>query len=98
MSCFYSSASDRSRVYVCGRSNTGALGNVVSKLPTSRTHRYVQYPKRTSFGEKYDVRDVACGYGFTVFTDGKFTSSLDSRSLEKSMVPSKHKASYMMIQ
>lgn len=47
---------------------TGALGIQKSLKQHQKTHcMFVQHPSRLTFGEKYDVIDVAAGYGFSVF-------------------------------
>ncbi|XP_053983627.1 RCC1-like G exchanging factor-like protein [Hylaeus volcanicus] len=53
------------RVYVWGMAEHGALG-MKSSL-TSKGVSYIARPKRLAFGEKVDVTDVTCGYGFTAF-------------------------------
>lgn len=54
------------RVYVWGLVEHGATGLLSSKR-TKDGCRYVSKPTRLTFGERHTVRNVACGYGFTVF-------------------------------
>ncbi|XP_053610034.1 RCC1-like G exchanging factor-like protein [Plodia interpunctella] len=65
-----SKTSDR-RVYVWGMAETGALGIHLprgnkGKKPYKNNISYAWHPMRSSFGERFDVSHVACGYGFTV--------------------------------
>lgn len=47
---------------------TGALGvNKSLKKHSQVQAAFVQHPTRLPFAEKYDVLDVACGYGFSLF-------------------------------
>lgn len=47
---------------------TGALGIEKSLKQHKKTNcMFVQHPSRLSFGERYEVLDVAAGYGFSVF-------------------------------
>lgn len=56
------------RVYVWGLAETGALGIQRSLKNHKKTNcLFVQHPSRLSFGEKYEVRDCAAGYGFSLF-------------------------------
>ncbi|CAG9796320.1 unnamed protein product [Diatraea saccharalis] len=65
-----SKSSDK-RVYVWGLAETGALG---IHLPRSKRGKksyknafsLAWHPIRSSFGERFDVTEIACGYGFTV--------------------------------
>lgn len=60
-----SKASDR-RVYVWGQAQTGALG-INDSLADQKIARIVRNPTRLPFGERFDVVDIAAGYGFTLF-------------------------------
>lgn len=56
------------KVYVWGLAETGALGIQRSLKQHKKRHcMFVQHPSRLSFGERYEVLDVSCGYGFSVF-------------------------------
>lgn len=56
------------RVYVWGNAETGALGYQKSiKKQLLKHTAFVQHPSRLQFAEKWDVIDVACGYGFSAF-------------------------------
>ncbi|CAL7941709.1 unnamed protein product [Xylocopa violacea] len=54
------------RVYVWGMAEHGALGTLKS-VKYENGVSYIPRPKRLVFGEKHDVTNVACGYGFTIF-------------------------------
>lgn len=55
-------------MYVFGLAETGALGIQHSlKKHKERQASFVQHPSRLSFGERNQVLDVACGYGFSLF-------------------------------
>ncbi|XP_063616327.1 RCC1-like G exchanging factor-like protein [Cydia splendana] len=66
-----SKSSDR-RVYAWGLAETGALGIHMprgkkrGKKAYKNNFSLAWYPMRSTFGEKIDVTDIACGYGFTV--------------------------------
>ncbi|OWR43220.1 Williams-Beuren syndrome chromosomal region 16 protein [Danaus plexippus plexippus] len=66
-----SKSSDR-RVYVWGLAETGALGIHMprGKKKGKKAYRnnfsYAWHPIRSSFCERFDVTNIACGYGFTV--------------------------------
>ncbi|CAH0727634.1 unnamed protein product, partial [Brenthis ino] len=66
-----SKSSDR-RVYVWGLAETGALGihmpRAMKKFKKSyrNSFSFIWHPMRSSFCERFDVTNVACGYGFTV--------------------------------
>ncbi|XP_026738731.1 RCC1-like G exchanging factor-like protein [Trichoplusia ni] len=73
-----SKSSDR-RMYVWGLAETGALGIHIPRGKKGRkqyrrdfTHCW--YPMRSTFAERFDIAEVAAGYGFTVAaikTDGQ---------------------------
>ncbi|KAK2580342.1 hypothetical protein KPH14_001239 [Odynerus spinipes] len=54
------------RVYVWGLAEHGALGTI-EKTSIKKGVACLAVPRRLTFGEKYKVVDVACGYGFTAF-------------------------------
>lgn len=58
------SQEDDRRIYVWGFAEHGALGEP-SVLKKKRS--YLSKPKRLAFAELYKVKDIACGYGFTVY-------------------------------
>ncbi|XP_013187025.1 RCC1-like G exchanging factor-like protein [Amyelois transitella] len=65
-----SKSSDR-RVYVWGMAETGALGihlprGSKGKKAYKNNFKLAWHPMRSTFGERFDVTHVACGYGFTV--------------------------------
>lgn len=65
-----------SRVYVWGLACYGALGNpdlIVPKKTLKKISETMHKPIRCSFVEMLKVKDIACGYGFTIFAanDGK---------------------------
>ncbi|RVE49615.1 hypothetical protein evm_005747 [Chilo suppressalis] len=65
-----SKSSDR-RVYVWGFAETGALGIHLprgkrAKKGYKNNFTLAWHPMRSTFGERFDVTDIACGYGFTV--------------------------------
>lgn len=62
------SARQNPRVYVWGLAATGALGvhQNINKLKSKNAH-VVHHPTRQPFAERFNVVDVACGYGFTLF-------------------------------
>ncbi|KAM3958604.1 RCC1-like G exchanging factor-like protein [Aphomia sociella] len=65
-----SKSSDR-RVYVWGLAETGALGIHLprgkrGKKAYKNDFSLVWHPMRSSLAERFDVTQVACGYGFTV--------------------------------
>lgn len=66
-----SKTADR-RVYVWGMAATGALGVQQSlKKAISKNAHVVHHPTRQPFAERRGVLDVACGYGFTLFSTEK---------------------------
>ncbi|XP_076243008.1 RCC1-like G exchanging factor-like protein [Calliopsis andreniformis] len=54
------------RVYVWGMAEHGALGMMKGSLH-EKGFAYIPIPKRLPFGERHNVTDIACGYGFTAF-------------------------------
>lgn len=60
-----SKTSDR-RVYVWGQAVTGACG-VNQSMDEQKLAKTLRNPTRLSFAERFDVIDVAAGYGFTMF-------------------------------
>lgn len=44
----------------------GALGTLKSTV-YEKGISFIPKPKRLSFGERHDVTNIACGYGFTAF-------------------------------
>lgn len=54
------------RVYVWGQAVTGACGFNES-LDEQKLAKIVRFPTRLPFAERFDVLDVAAGYGFTLF-------------------------------
>lgn len=54
------------RVYVWGEANTGACG-INQSLHDQKLAKIVRHPTRLSFAERFDVIDIAAGYGFTLF-------------------------------
>lgn len=54
------------RVYVWGLAEHGALGTI-DKTLSKQGIAYLSAPRRLTFGERYKVIDIACGYGFTAF-------------------------------
>ena len=59
-----------SRVYTWGMACYGALGNPqlnVQKIKKKQKPDSIHHPMRLSAMEMKKVKDVACGYGFTVF-------------------------------
>ncbi|XP_076035728.1 RCC1-like G exchanging factor-like protein [Oratosquilla oratoria] len=59
----------KNRVYTWGVSAHGALGRASFVRPGKGQHwmPYKHSPHRLEIGEKFRVKDIACGYGFTVF-------------------------------
>lgn len=57
--------SDR-RVYVWGQATTGACG-VNESTYDQKFAKTIRHPTRLSFAERFDVIDIAAGYGFTLF-------------------------------
>lgn len=59
----------KKRIYTWGNAMVGALGNSHFLKPT--IHKYalesIRRPSRLPFGELHKVKDISCGYGFTVF-------------------------------
>ncbi|KAJ0182252.1 hypothetical protein K1T71_001621 [Dendrolimus kikuchii] len=65
-----SKSSDR-RVYAWGMAETGALGVHLPRGKRGRKSyindfKYFWHPMRSSFAERFDVTNIACGYGFTL--------------------------------
>lgn len=65
-----SKSTDR-RVYVWGFAETGALGihlprGKKGKKSYKNNFKLVWHPMRSSFAERFDITNIACGYGFTV--------------------------------
>lgn len=58
-------SSDR-RVYVWGQGVTGACG-VNESLDDQKLAKLIRFPTRLPFAERFDVLDIAAGYGFTLF-------------------------------
>lgn len=54
------------RVYVWGEATTGACG-INESLHTQKYAKVVKCPTRLPFAERFDVTDIAAGYGFTLF-------------------------------
>ncbi|XP_076290972.1 RCC1-like G exchanging factor-like protein [Lasioglossum baleicum] len=54
------------RVYVWGLAAHGALG-ILKRSLDMKGFYYVAQPKRLLFGEKHNVTNITCGYGFTAF-------------------------------
>ncbi|XP_017760848.1 PREDICTED: Williams-Beuren syndrome chromosomal region 16 protein homolog [Eufriesea mexicana] len=54
------------RVYVWGLADHGALGTLKSTMYENGVS-YIPKPKRLAFGEKHDITNITCGYGFTAF-------------------------------
>ncbi|XP_043261315.1 RCC1-like G exchanging factor-like protein [Colletes gigas] len=54
------------RIYAWGMAAHGALGTSQSTLH-KKGISFIPKPRRLAFGEKCDVMDVTCGYGFTAF-------------------------------
>lgn len=63
---FYRSKSKDRRVYVWGEATTGACG-INESITTQKYAKEVKYPTRLPFAERFDVIDIAAGYGFTLF-------------------------------
>lgn len=63
---FYRSKAKDRRVYVWGEATTGACG-INESLHTQKYAKEVKYPTRLPFAERFDVIDIAAGYGFTLF-------------------------------
>ncbi|GBP51740.1 RCC1-like G exchanging factor-like protein [Eumeta japonica] len=66
---FHTYVVDR-RVYVWGMAETGALGVHLPRPGRKKKYKndftLAWHPMRSTFGERFDVTDIACGYGFTV--------------------------------
>lgn len=63
----YSISDERDhRVYVWGLADHGALGTLKTTM-FDKGISYIPKPKRLVFGEKHDVTNITCGYGFTAF-------------------------------
>lgn len=60
-----SKGSDR-RVYVWGQAQTGALG-INDSLADQKLAKIIHNPTRLPFAERFNVVDVAAGYGFTLY-------------------------------
>lgn len=56
------------RVYVWGLQEHGALGTTKQLSYAEEAVAFSGYPHRLSFGEYFNVLDIACGYGFTIFS------------------------------
>lgn len=54
------------RVYVWGEAVTGACG-VNESLQSQKLAKQVRCPTRLPFAERFDVIDIAAGYGYTLF-------------------------------
>ncbi|XP_068988938.1 RCC1-like G exchanging factor-like protein [Bombus flavifrons] len=54
------------RIYVWGLAEHGALGTLKTTIFKNGIS-YIPRPKRLVFGERHDVTDITCGYGFTAF-------------------------------
>ena len=54
------------RVYVWGMAEHGALGTLKTSLQEKGVS-YISKPTRLAFGERHDITEIACGYGFTAF-------------------------------
>ena len=54
------------RIYVWGLAEHGALGTL-GRTKKDEDVNYIPKPSRLYFGEHHKVRDIAAGYGFTVF-------------------------------
>lgn len=63
---FYRSKPRDRRVYVWGEATTGACG-INESLDTQKYAKEVKFPTRLPFAERFDVIDIAAGYGFTLF-------------------------------
>ena len=57
--------SDR-RVYIWGQAVTGACG-INETLHDQKLAKFLRHPTRLPFAERFDVIDIAGGYGFTLF-------------------------------
>ena len=57
----------KQRVYAWGLQEHGALGTTKRLWFTDDEVTYSGAPHRLTFGEYYDVKDIATGYGFTAF-------------------------------
>ncbi|CRL05544.1 CLUMA_CG017959, isoform A [Clunio marinus] len=65
------------RIYVWGLAETGALGISKSLALHKQTQcRIIHHPSRLQFGEKYEVLDVAAGYGFSLFATKKTSDNV----------------------
>ncbi|CAD1473829.1 unnamed protein product, partial [Heterotrigona itama] len=63
----YSISDERDhRVYVWGLADHGALGTLKTTM-FDKGISYIPKPKRLVFGERHDVTNITCGYGFTAF-------------------------------
>lgn len=63
---FHRSKPTDRRVYVWGEAVTGACGFNESKYD-QKWAKKLKYPTRLPFAERFDVIDIAAGYGFTLF-------------------------------
>lgn len=63
---FYRSKTSNRRVYVWGQAQTGACG-VNESMHDQKMAKIIKHPTRLSFAERFDVLDVAAGYGFTLY-------------------------------
>ncbi|KAG8195766.1 hypothetical protein JTE90_004773 [Oedothorax gibbosus] len=57
------------RVYMWGNALFGALGHAsfIKPMKHMKPKESMKYPWRMPFADFHNVRDIACGYGFTVF-------------------------------
>ncbi|KAJ8983527.1 hypothetical protein NQ317_012018 [Molorchus minor] len=56
------------RVFAWGNIQTGALGiQYIKRNENPEKVAYIKNPKRIGFGEKFQVKAAACGFGFTIF-------------------------------
>ncbi|XP_034943327.1 RCC1-like G exchanging factor-like protein [Chelonus insularis] len=59
------SGPDDRRLYSWGLANHGALGTI-GRTTKYEDYNFITKPRRLYFGEHHHVRDIACGYGFTL--------------------------------
>lgn len=76
---FHRSRPGDRRVYVWGEATTGACG-INESLTVQKYAKEVKYPTRLPFAERFNVIDIAAGYGFTLFAckplSNNFTATL----------------------
>lgn len=76
---FYRSRPGDRRVYVWGEATTGACG-INESVTVQKYAKEVKYPTRLPFAERFNVTDIAAGYGFTLFAckplSNNFTATL----------------------